>query len=288
MEFLTILIVLGLVQLWGSGGPLQRDDWFYRWGEIAGDLAGKPGLKLLVVIGLPVLIVLLVQAMVHTLLFGLLSLLLYVAVLLFSLGRGNYGEALQRYKTAWNHGDFESAYDKACAIGDFRQSDAIEDAVTLHGRVRQATVYEGYERWFAVVFWFLVLGPCGALAYRLSFLSARSDRMQTEQRQTAMRWVHYLDWIPARILALSFSLTGNFVNVFNRCWNDLSDDMPLPELLDRCALAAIDSDIEQAQPADQQEQIDAGRRELEALQNLISRSVICWVIILAVLTVAGA
>ena len=28
MEFLTLLIALGLLQLWGSGGPFQQDKWF--------------------------------------------------------------------------------------------------------------------------------------------------------------------------------------------------------------------------------------------------------------------
>ena len=37
----------------------------------------------------------------------------------------------------------------------------------------------------------------------------------------ALQWVHYLDWIPVRLLALSFSLTGNFVNSFNRYWSSI-------------------------------------------------------------------
>lgn len=289
MEFLTILIALGLVQLWGSGGPLQRDEWFYRWSGAVAGFVGYSKLRLVVMVAMPCLVVVFLDALCEGVLFGLLSLLLYVVVLLFSLGRGDFSESVQRYLTAWNMGNFESAYDKALAVGDFRQSDAIGNQISLHEHVRQAVVYEGYQRWFAVVFWFLLLGPGGALGYRLSFLCGRSDRLAPGDRQVALRFVHYLDWIPARLLALSFSLTGNFVNGFNRFWRKMADNMPLPELLETCALAAINSEARrQARRADQEHFLEAGRDELNAVQSLLSRSVICWLIILAVLTVAGA
>jgi len=285
MEFLTLLIVLGLLQLWGSGGPFQRDSWFYRCSGIIKDRLPSPHLRLLVVVGLPALLVLALQCLFHAVLFGLLSLMLYIAILLFSLGRGDVSENLQRYLSAWNHGDFESAYEQALAIGDFEQSDAIGDHVSLHEHVRAAFLFEGFERWFAVVFWFLVLGPVGAVVYRLSYLSARNDIIEPADKLLALRFVHYLDWIPVRFLVISFSLTGNFVSGFQSFWQKIFDNQPASELLDVCAVASIRGvDEQRVYPVDKEHFIEFGRQEMLALQSLLSRSVICWLVIIAMLT----
>src|SRR5690606_5523145 len=41
--------------------------------------------------------------------------------------------------------------------------------------VIEAVFRNGLRRWFGVLFWFLLLGPFGALGYRLVVLSARRD-----------------------------------------------------------------------------------------------------------------
>ncbi|MEE8059685.1 MAG: regulatory signaling modulator protein AmpE [Pseudomonadales bacterium] len=288
MEFLTILIVLGLLQLWGSGGSLQQDRWFYRFCQTVSGVIASSKPRLLILVGIPTLAVLLLQVLIDSLLFGLLSLLLYIAVLLFSLGRGDFSENIQRYLSAWIHGNFESAYERALAIGDFKQSDAISDHVSLHEHVRSAFLYAGFERWFAAIFWFLLLGPIGAIAYRLSYLCGRSEILEELDRQRALRFVHYLDWVPARLLVMSFALTGNFVNGFNRCWQVVFDNQPVAELLDQCAVAGISGvNGQRAYPADQEHFIEYGREEMLALQSLLSRSVICWLVIIAVVTVVS-
>lgn len=284
MEFLTLLIVLGLLQWWGSGGLFQRDDWFDRWQQYIQGTLSAERLRLLTVVVAPSLLIVLLQMLVSSLLFGLLSLILYVSVLLFSLGRGHFSACLQEYLHAWNHGDFEAAYEKATAIGDFRQSDAINDYSTLHDSVRKAVVYAGFERWFVVVFWFLLLGPAGALAYRLCFLYARSERSSHAGQQLALQIIHYLDWFPARLLAASFTLTGNFVHCFNHLWQVGLDNQPIPELLDDCGSAAISGLHDgNSRPADEESFIIYGRAQMQALQSLLSRSVVCWLMIIAVL-----
>lgn len=288
MEFLTLLIVLGFLQVWGCGGPLQRDDWFYQFNEKISRRLDLAPLRLLAAIGIPALGVFLIQDLVESALFGLLSLIFYVAVLLFSLGRGDFNQNLQHYLNAWNLGDFEGAYKKATAIGDFEQSETTVDHVALHEHVRRAFLHEGFERWFAVVFWFLLLGPVGAVIYRLCYLAGRSDTFKPDDKLLALQWLHYFDWLPVRLLALSFSLTGNFVNSFSRYGSSIFDNQPGPELLDQCAVAAI-SGLNNAQvyPADKDHFIEYGRQELLTLQSLLSRSVICWMIIIAVITLVS-
>ena len=281
MEFLTILIVLGLLQLWGSGGPVQQDNWFDQLIDFVQGIVSGAELRLLLIVGLPVCAVLLAQILFESLLFGLLLLLLYVVVFLFSLGRGDYSESIRRYISAWENSNYQSAYEQATAIGGF-EPDNVNDHVSLHERVRKAIIYQGFERWFAVVFWFLLLGPAGAILYRLSFLAGRSESLASTDRQLALRCVYYLDWIPARLIMVSFALTGNFVNGFNRFWQMVWQGSPTDELLEVSALAAISAiDDKEDYPAGEEQFIAFGSEQLSALQALLSRSVICWLVIIA-------
>jgi AmpE protein len=64
--------------------------------------------------------------------------------------------------------------------------------------------YRGYSRWFPSGFYYLMLGPLAAITYRLVYLAnERSDG----RFETAMRM---LDWLPARLLLVTFSVLGDF------------------------------------------------------------------------------
>ncbi len=282
MELLVILIALGLVQIWGSGGPVQQDQWFERLISALGSVLEQPRIMLVLLVGIPCLSILLLFWLLEDVAFGLPSLALAIIVLLYSLGRGEFSDKIQTYLNSWNQGNFESAYEYATAIGDFQQSEAINDYVALHEQVRRTLLYEGFERWFAVVFWFLVLGPVGALAYRLSYFCGRSSQLQPRHKQLALRMVHYLDWLPVRLLAFSFNLAGDFVCGFNRWLQVIFENLPAMELLDGCGCAAMNGS-EQAYPVEQDKFIQFAREQLLASQALLSRSVIVWLIIIALL-----
>jgi len=284
MDFLVILMTLGLVQVWGSGGPVQRDHWFEQFAARLSSLVTQPAILLILLVGLPSLLVMLLCWWLEPLAYGLLSLLLVIIVLLYSLGRGDFSNSVQAYLTSWNHGDFEAAFEYAGDIGDFRQTNSINDYVGLHEQMRRTLFYEGLERWFAVIFWFLLLGPAAALAYRLSFICGRSKALDAVHKQLALRMVHYLDWLPARLLAFSFNLVGDFVNGFSRWLELLFENSPTEELLDSCGCAALKNDPAEY-PAEREEFISFGNAQLLATQSLVSRSVFAWLIVIALLEI---
>ncbi|MCR8923667.1 regulatory signaling modulator protein AmpE [Dasania sp. GY-MA-18] len=288
MIFFSILIVLAILQIWGSQQSMHKDGWLQPWLQCISDKITNPAISLALIVLLPLLAVALLDLLLADVLFGLLSLVFYVLVLLYSLGRGEFSEAIDHYLMSWRAGNFESAYQKATAIGDFHQSEAIDDPQTLHNTVRAALLYEGYQRWFAVVFWFLVLGPAGALAYRLCYLTGRinvhADGDQDEPlQQQALQVTHYLDWLPARLLAGAFALTGRFETTAQYLLAQGRDNKPLPELLDSCALAALHDDTKVFLSSEPEQAIEQGEREINAVQALLSRSVMCWLVAIALL-----
>ena len=287
MELLAILIALGLFGLWGSGGPVQRDGWFVALHRgLAGWLGG--GVLRVTAVILPSLAVGLLHLWVRDALYGLASLLLLVVVLLYAFGRGNLGVATADYLERWSRGDFQAAYQLLRATGD-APGDAEPVAVPreLHALARSRYYYAAFERRFAVLFWFLVLGPAGAMAYRLAALESAQAR-PTDTPATGLALVHWLDWLPVRLLGISYALVGDFDAGLDR-WRTLLDDTrtPAAAVLEACGNAAqrLGADAPPDEPVESL--IARGAAELESIEVLHRRALLVWMVVIALLVMAG-
>ena len=283
MILLTILIVIASLQYWGSGGPLQQDGWFRKWLDWLATQTkeGTPAHLLLAVLP-PGLLIGIVAAVVGGQFWGLGELILGVVVLLYSLGRGDLSAELADYLDSWTRGDFEGAFVKLSRTSFGLE--AVETAIAVHRVARNRLYMRGFERLFAVLFWFLVLGPPGALVYRLIRLYPSDD-----DASRALRWkvLQVVDWIPARLVACGFSVIGDF----ERCRKQLSKllpstDVPNAEVLEQCGNAALGfeaslSEEELDDPALPQ----LGRQQLEAVEVLYRRSLVMWTCVLAVFVI---
>src|SRR5574343_2499 len=86
-------------------------------------------------------------------------------------------------------------------------------AVSLDGPAAVAAGFENaLTRWFAVLFWFLLLGPGGALAYRLLYLLVhhKHDMALPEPlRETAGKALNLAHCPPAHLMTLAMALAAN-------------------------------------------------------------------------------
>lgn len=64
---------------------------------------------------------------------------------------------------------------------------------------------------FAVIFWYVILGPLGVLFYRLVSLC----RLKEPTAALALKITNLLDWIPARITVFLYLIVGNFQKGFH-------------------------------------------------------------------------
>lgn len=314
MALIIVLLALGLVQVWGSGGPLQRDGWFYRWRDWVQRrpaLRGRTGLEFGVTILLPVLAAALLLAFAESVLGGLGVLLVSVPLLLYSLGRGNFNEALAKYLRAWYQGDLEAACIHAQEMLPEMEALDIGDVSALHRQVFRAVAYRAFERMFAVLFWFLLLGAPGAVLYRLSRLyladteGAASESVNVEpaanaagaataqavSQPLAARWLWLLEWLPVRVLGFSLAVVGNFAGCY-RVWRRhlTCGESATADVLERYlegALGGIDTSECSAGVAVSESQRTCGA-ELEALQALLARALLMWITVLALYTIFGS
>ncbi|MFD1215005.1 MULTISPECIES: transcriptional regulator [Microbulbifer] len=322
MALIIVLLALGLVQVWGSGGPLQRDGWFFYWRDwVQGraSLNGRVGLEFGITILLPVLASALLLALAESVLGGLGVLMVSVPLLLYSLGRGNFNDTLAKYLRAWYQGDLEAACIHAQQmLPDMEALDVGSDA-GLHRQVFRAVAYRAFERMFAVLFWFLLLGAPGAVLYRLSrlYLAGAEKGRETSVKvegvdsaggsvssstatpyrtlagslPLAARWLWLLEWLPVRVLGFSLAIVGNFAGCYRAwrrhltCGESATGDV-LEYYLEG-ALGGIDASECSAGATVSDSQRTCGA-ELEALQALLSRALLMWITALALYTIFGS
>ncbi len=75
-----------------------------------------------------------------------------------------------------------------------------------------------HRQMFGVLFWFVLLGPAGAVLYRLSSILARRwSESSPAFGQAAARIFHLLNYLPARLTGLTYAVAGNFEDAMY-CW----------------------------------------------------------------------
>lgn len=231
MIFLSLIVALALVQWWGSGAPVQRDGWFYAWIERlqAVDALGKVpgGVSLAVVLGPCLMLALLIWG-VQASLSHMWVFFIAVPVLLYSFGRGDFSAAVKRYLAAAKRGDSVAASELLDELrGDTLRATGPDpqDWQELNEQALGVISYRGFERMFAVLFWFVLLGPVGALLYRLSLLYRERSADRFIERVV---WV--LEWPVARLMGLTWALAGNFDACFPH-WKRAALDFTAPTMV---------------------------------------------------------
>lgn len=271
MTFVALIIGLILHRTWaGHGSVLHRDGWYRRWQAQLQALGLSPAVLLGLEILLPVLAAYWVLDALRPLLFGLVWIAVASLVFLYALGRGSTGAESERYRSQCRRGDFEAAF---LALGA-EPEDVPASPEDVHRAVQASLLYAAVQRWFAVLLFFLLLGPAGALAYRLLQLSAADSA-------TARSLLFYVDWLPARLTAAAFVVTGDFIDSADELYDTFRQpQMAAPALLYSVATAATGQD-RVAVPG--QDFGDFAARENEIMQALLRRSQVCWVVVISLL-----
>ena len=89
---------------------------------------------------------------------------------------------------------------------------------------------------FSLIFWFIIAGPIGALAYRLITLCCNLDLVHEQAKETT----DLLEWLPTRVTTLLFLLVGNFQRSYSLFIKFLFVKPELNhEMLRECGLMAV-------------------------------------------------
>lgn len=267
-----LLLALALEKFSGWRRRIQRDGAWLAWLSLVEDLPSvsrRSWLGLLLAVVLPLLPLALLLTLLQPLAYGWLSLPLHLLVVVYSLGRGDVMADLGPFRDAWRREEAQAAFHVAERdLGILGGSES-----ELIGRVHGHLLWQGYQSFFAVIFWYALLGPVAALAYRLLALALEHAR-QPALREQAARVRHILDWLPVRALVLSFALVGNFLAVIRVLLHWLlAWDISAAALLGKAGRVA--SDVEAVELG------AAGVASLDALWQLLVRAAVLWYAVFA-------
>jgi len=267
MIFLVVFLALVIDKLTDWRRAVQDDGpWLRLLERVEGGTESRrgPWLSLAILVLLPVLLLGLLLMALEPLAYGWLSLPLHLLVLLYSLGRGQGKRELGPFRDAWRRGDDEAA----ALVAERDLGLSATDAPGLLRAVEAQLLWRSHQGFFAVIFWYVLLGPVAALAYRL--LALTIEHAKTEAiRERAGQFRHAFDWLPVRVLLASFGLVGNFVAANRAMLADLLHwGVPARQLLAEVGPVAADLDEPYAG--------QAGIGRLDSLAALLVRARILW------------
>lgn len=286
MQLLAILIAFGLERYYRVFDHLRSHQWIYGWIlwlEQRFSSAGFwRGLWAPIWVALP--IALLVQLIYVGLdeVLGLFGLFWAIVVLVLSFGpRDLAGEVreLMELLARDREGGLIQAQRFIGGQGELHVHQAARGIAT-------GVFVQANQRIFAMLFWFILLGPLGAVFYRIVDLDCERSDASPEHRASALRLREMLSWIPAHLVALSYAVVGDFSASMQALRKNLGDWTQNTQILTCAGLGALrlgcsaEDEVGEEWDALDQEEIE------EALE-LVRRSEVLWMAVLAALILAG-
>ena len=272
-------------------GSARRYGWFGQWLQWLDAHAGEGSFwrgRYGIVLALvpPLLLVVLIQWGLHAPWLGLLGFLYYVAVLVYAWGPRDLDVDVEAVI------DSHEEAGRRDAIARLWPSDETprDDGPALV----EAVFSSALRRWFGVLFWFAVLGPFGAILFRLVGFACEGEYAQRLPPATAagargLRAV--LEWPVAQLMTWSMALVGNF-DVVLQAWRGAGGaELQLDTgFLAAAARASVKSELAEEAADYVADGLVPRLRDMPELRDAMSlvwRVLLLWLAVMAVFVIAG-
>jgi adenosylcobinamide-phosphate synthase len=183
---------------------------------------------------------------------------------------------------------------------DRRQTDELTELGVTRATV-ESVLECGNDVVFGSIFWFLLCGAPGAVAYRLINILHAMWRDKDDAHFADFGWAaaflhNLLNYVPSRITGLTYALSGNFSSGW-ACWRDQAREWYNPNDGILMAAGAGSLGVELGGPAMYQGKVDEGRpllgkgdppkpSDIERSISLLQRSLAMWLLISVVICLA--
>jgi AmpE protein len=242
-----------------------------------------------------VLPVLLLRLSLGDALYGFLYLIFAVGVLFLSLGPRDIAEEVDEHCDALKSEDPERIRATAKAL---LEKDIPTDPEERSREVEEAACVQGNNRLFAVIFWFVLVGPLGAWTYRVTDLIRRRAVFRAGRDDTganaaslvvgAAGDLHgWLAWLPARLTAISYALAGNFDGAITAWRTPVPPGTGVLHARSESLLGRVGTGAIVLPPIADETITERSIRRALAAKRLVLRSLLIWAAVVAAMTLYG-
>ena len=302
MKFLVILICLVVNYLWLKGFDRFHDRWFFRFRCWIEDWFAKFADKIplgwlaafVLIYALPLASLTLILFIATGRVFGLATMMVHMLVLLGAFNRTQPGQLAKDFLEKFRGGDMADCIDFLKQEFHATSLPGADDKDGIGRYFSKQLTYRSFERMFVLFFWYMCAGALGILFSYISYQLRDSHRERQLEKQVDFisLVIQILEWIPLRLLALTFSLAGNFVQCFENVrasfWRFSSKTKNADLLYGYANCAASGMVINSALKEDEEtEAHDNELAEIQAILGLLERSQAIWLSVLALITIVG-
>jgi len=281
------IILLALLIEYYAGVPdyMRHLDWFPRYVEALRNRCSRypfwdgPGGVLITLAGPMLLVAILVWVLSEV--FYPMAVVISLVCLLYALGPGRLNVQLDDYVQVLEAGDLSRIEQLTAELSVAGEGSGQSERELLEGILLHA-----HDQLFGVLFWFIVLGPGGAILYRFAaaLLQVRQD-MPDNYAEAARTLYNILNWPVARLFALGNALTGNMVDAME-AWRVVEQkSFAVNEYVIRASGMGA---LNYQQPEDKHELLPEERIYwIRSLQGMLNRTLLIWLTVLGIITLSG-
>jgi len=204
-------------------------------------------------------------------------------ILFFCLGPKSFYAQVKNFIAAYSKNNIPTANDYASNL--VARNNLETNEKNLPNLVVEALFVILNERILGVFFWFLLLGPAGAVLFRASITlkNANTDEGHKTFKQAAKNFAFFINWPNAHLVAISYAVVGHFVAALsqikkpsltcNTRWNDRNDCMLICTGIGALHFTADDN--------------SSPTTIICSALAMVRRAIALWVGVIALLTLAG-
>ncbi|PXX91536.1 histidine kinase [Marinobacter vulgaris] len=211
-------------------------------------------------------------------------------LLVMLMGAPGWKAPLEAYSSSWARGDMQAAWHHIKDNLPARDRGAAASPDEMHLLLSRTLLVNVFERFFLIGFWYVVGGPAAAFFAR-GVIALRDHWPQAAARPGYAALAELLNWLPSRLLSFTFGVAGDLAGwISERKGALFGVTLTTDQVLMGAANAALTGyalDPGRFSRIHPDEWPGYGRRSLDAIRNLLNRSMLVWICLLALLVIAG-
>ncbi|WP_417517655.1 regulatory signaling modulator protein AmpE [Marinobacter sp.] len=215
---------------------------------------------------------------------------LEIFVLVVMMGVPGWRQSIESYTGAWQKGDMQAAWHHIQERLPAAERGAAVSPEAMHLSLTRALMVAVFQRFFLVAFWYVV-GGIGLAIFVRGLVALAEQWPQAAARPKYAAICEWVNWIPARLLSITFGIAGDLsgwlVEARQAMGGVTKNTSDVLMISANGSLTGYALDPERFSQVHADEWASFGGRSLNAVRDLLNRSMLVWICVLALLVIAG-